>query len=226
MKKCPYSYALPLAFSGSQLSRAEALARPTFVCAKGQSGFTLIELMMVLVLIAVLLGVGGPSFQSSLQRNRLQSAVNTVATALSFARAEAVIRSQPVSICPTIDTSSCSGSNWETGWLIFVDNNEGGGGAASDGTLNGGEELLRIGEPAPQGVTVRTVNFPSTAAIVFTDSGRVLQNISGTVTVCDERGVNEARALVVEVSGQARRAVDTDGNGVVEDDTVTAVTCP
>ncbi len=182
--------------------------------------------MMVLVLIGILLGIGGPSFQSSLQRNRLQTTVNSVATALSFARAEAVIRSEPVSICPTVDTASCSGSNWETGWLIFVDNGAGSGGAASDGTLNGAEELLRIGEPAPAEVTIRTVNFPSTANIVFQDSGRVLQNTSGTLTICDARGVNDARALVVEVSGQARRALDTDNNGVVEDNTVTSVVCP
>lgn len=224
MKKCRYNtgfyrlFSTPLAESrvveaGAQLPAAQA-------------GFTLIELMMVLVLVAVLLGVGGPSFQSSLQRNRMQTTVNSVATALSFARAEAVIRSEPVAICPTVDTASCSGSNWETGFLIFVDNGAGGGGAASDGTLNGAEELLRIGEPAGQGVTVRTANFPSTANIVFQDSGRVLQNISGTVTVCDARGANDARALIVEVSGQARRAVDTDANGVVEDDTVTSVACP
>ncbi|MFT4872316.1 GspH/FimT family pseudopilin [Congregibacter sp.] len=194
--------------------------------ALAQSGFTLIELMMVLILVAILLALSGPSFQASLQRNRLQTAVNSIATALSFARAEAVIRSEPVALCPTVDTASCSGSNWETGWLIFVDNGAGGGGAESDGSLNGSEELLRIGEPAGQGVTVRTVNFPSPANIVFQDSGRVLQNISGTVTICDARGVNDARALIVEVSGQARRAVDTDANGVLEDDTVTSVACP
>ncbi|WP_439100694.1 GspH/FimT family pseudopilin [Congregibacter sp.] len=199
---------------------------PTRARRSREAGFTLIELMMVLVLIGILLGIGGPSFQSSLQRNRLQTTVNSVATALSFARAEAVIRSEPVSICPTVDTASCSGSNWETGWLIFVDNGAGSGGAASDGTLNGAEELLRIGEPAPAEVTIRTVNFPSTANIVFQDSGRVLQNTSGTLTICDARGVNDARALVVEVSGQARRALDTDNNGVVEDNTVTSVVCP
>jgi prepilin-type N-terminal cleavage/methylation domain-containing protein len=125
------------------------------------AGFTLLELMMVLVLAAILLGVGGPSFQDSLQRNRQQSTFNRVASAMSLARSEAVIRSQPVSVCPTTDNASCGGSNWETGWLIFVDNGEGTGGAALDGTLNGTEELLRIGEPAPAGVTIRTVNLVS-----------------------------------------------------------------
>ena len=190
-----------------------------------QAGFTLIELMMVLVLVAILLGVAGPSFQDSLQRNRMLSTVNEMSSAMSFARAEAVIRTQPTALCATTEAAACAGANWETGYLIFVDNGEGGG-TAQDGTLNGAEELLRIGDPAPVGVTVRTVNFPSNANIVFQDSGRVLQNITGTVTVCDARGANEARGIIVEVSGQGRRAVDTDANGVAEDDNGTSLVCP
>jgi type IV fimbrial biogenesis protein FimT len=190
-----------------------------------ERGFTLIELMMVLVLVAILLGIGGPSFQASLQRNRMLSTVNDMAAALSFARAEAVIRTQPVAMCPTTDSAACAGTSWETGYLVFVDNGEGGG-TALNGALDGGEELLRIGDAAPAGVTVRTVNFPSAANIVFQDSGRVLQNVTGTVTICDDRGATEARGIVVEVSGQGRRSVDSDGNGVAEDDAGGALACP
>ncbi|MEM1404556.1 MAG: GspH/FimT family protein [Pseudomonadota bacterium] len=178
------------------------------------------------MMAAIILGIGAPSFQTSLQRNRLQSTVSDVATSLSFARAEAVIRSQPIALCPTVDTASCSGSNWETGWLLFVDNGAGSGGAALDGALNGAEELLRIGSPAPADVTVRTVNFPATSSIVFQDNGRVLQNVAGTVVICDARGENDARGIIVEVSGQGRRTVDVDANGVDEDNVNTPLACP
>jgi type IV fimbrial biogenesis protein FimT len=203
---------------------APATLRAT--CVGARAGFTLLELMMVLVLVAILLGVGGPSFQDSLQRNRHAEHLQPRRAAMSLARAEAVIRSQPVCVCPTTDYASCGGSNWETGWLIFVDNGEGTGGAALDGTLNGTEELLRIGEPAPAGVTVRTVNFSSAANVIFQDNGRVLQNLSGTLIVCDARGVNEARGLIVEVSGQGRRAVDADADGVAEDNAGGDLVCP
>ena len=189
------------------------------------SGFSLLELMMVLVMAAIILGIGAPSFQASLQRNRLPSPVSDVATSLSFARAEAVIRSQPVALCPTVDTASCSGSNWETGWLLFVDNGAGGG-SPLDGTLNGAEELLRIGNSAPAGVTVRTVNFPANTNIVFQDNGRTLQNTAGTVVICDARGASTARGIIVEVSGQGRRTVDLDANGVDEDNVNTPLACP
>ncbi|GAB5413064.1 MAG: hypothetical protein Cons2KO_06670 [Congregibacter sp.] len=181
---------------------------------------------MVLVLVAVLLAVGGPSFQDSLQRNRLQTTVSNMASALSFARSEAVIRSEPVAICATTDTASCGGSNWETGYLIFVDNGIGAGGAPSDGTLNGNEELLRIGDPAPAGVTVRTINFPANTAVVFQENGRVLQNVSGTFTFCDARGAASARGIIVAVSGQGRLAVDFDANGTSEDNLGSSLACP
>ena len=209
------------------LSRSQRLSHLPSL--RGAAGFSLLELMMVLVMAAIILGIGAPSFQASLQRNRLQSTVSDVATSLSFARAEAVILSEPVALCPTVDTASCSGSNWETGWLLFVDNGAGTGGAALDGTLNGSEELLRIGSPSPTGVTVRTIGLPSFQNIVFLEDGRLLQGQAGTFVICDARGEQASRALVVSVSGQARLAVDGDGNGIVQDHTPaggTDVVCP
>mgnify|MGYP001801586778 CR=1 FL=1 len=187
--------------------------------------------MLVMIMVAVLLSIGAPAFQGSLQRNRLQSSMNSVLSALSFARSEAVIRSEPVSMCPTVDTVSCSGSSYEEGWLVFVDNGAGSGGVASDGNLNGNEELLQIGNPAPAAITIRSINFSTSPNIVFEDSGRILQDADGTVTVCDDRGEASARAVVVQVSGQSRLAVDTDSNGIVEDNTSTLgsasdISCP
>lgn len=189
-------------------------------------GFTLIELMMVLVLLAILLGVGGTSFRDAVQRNRLQSTLSEMAAAMSFARGEAVVRTQPVSLCPTTDNITCGGAAWETGYLIFVDDGTGAGGAAGDGARSAGEELLRIGEPAGDGVSVRSLGFSSINNMIFQADGRIQQNLRGTLTICDARGADEARGLVVEVSGQARLAVDTDGNDTLEDHTTTALVCP
>lgn len=194
-----------------------------------ERGFTLMELLMVMAMIAILLGLGAPAFQSSLERNRMQTAVSGLAGVLAFARAEAVIRTQPVGLCPTLNDVDCSGSNWENGMLVFVDDGDGAGASELDGSFDGNEELLRIVDAAPVDITIRTTGFINTSSLVFTDSGRVLQSANGTLTVCDGRGVSDARALIVEVSGQARMAVDGDGNGVVQDHTASGgadVVCP
>ncbi len=182
---------------------------------------------MILVVVAVLLGIGGPSFQNSLQRNRMQSTVSEMAGALSLARSEAVIRSTPIGICPVLVAGgNCSGSSWETGYMVFVDDGEGGGNAA-DGERNGDEEELRFGDAAPGGVSVRTVGFQGTGQeIIFAADGRVVGQ-PGTIVVCDARGAEDAAGLVVSVAGQARFAVDGDDNGIVDDHTGGAdVTCP
>ncbi len=195
--------------------------------ASREAGFTIVELMMILVVVAVLLGIGGPSFQNSLQRNRMQSTVSEMAGALSLARSEAVIRSTPIGICPVLVAGgNCSGSSWETGYMVFVDDGEGGGNAA-DGERNGDEEELRFGDAAPGGVSVRTVGFQGTGQeIIFAADGRVVGQ-PGTIVVCDARGAEDAAGLVVSVAGQARFAVDGDDNGIVDDHTGGAdVTCP
>ena len=197
-----------------------------FASTRIERGFTLIELMMVLVIIAVLLGVAGPAFQESLRRSRLQSSLNDTVSMLSFARSEAVSRNGPVAACASTDGASCSGSAWESGWLVFVDDGDGAGATARDGVVGGSEEILRIGDPAPDEITVRTANFPAAGNIIFIESGRLDRDQPGTFTICDARGAAFARAVIVNVSGQGRLAVDADDSGTVEDDAGNEVACP
>lgn len=201
----------------------------SLVGGRGRAGFTLIELMMVLVILAVLLMVAAPSFQESIRRNRLQSTMNGVVTMLAFARAEAVTRGAPVSICASSDATTCTGSNWEQGWLVFLDDGTGAGGVSRDGLRSADELLLRIGEEAPQDVTLRTRNFPQLSRVTFQASGRLDQNVDGTFVICDSRGPDHARALVLNVSGQARFASPdpNDPSGELLDDDGNAInSCP
>lgn len=190
------------------------------------SGFTLMELMVVIAVVAIMVTMGGASFRTSLERNRQRSAFNSVLDMVSFARSEAVIRALPVGACASPDGVACNGSNWEDGWLVFVDSGTGLGGTISDGVLNGSEELLQVGNASPDGITVRTANFPSASNVGFREDGRVTRSISGTFIVCNPQGAAEASGLVVEVSGQGR--VTTDGNldDVDEDDEGNALSCP
>lgn len=76
-----------------------------------QRGFTLIELMVTATLIAVLLGVGVPSFRSFMDTQRVKSAAFDVAAALVLARSEAIKRNKVITMAPV------SGA-WENGWTV------------------------------------------------------------------------------------------------------------
>ena len=83
------------------------------------AGFTLIELMIVLVILAVTLTLAAPAFQEIQEANRLQTTASTIVTAVNFAKSEAVTRNDDVYMCPSSDGSTCSG-NYEGGWILHI----------------------------------------------------------------------------------------------------------
>ncbi len=91
---------------------------------KNQTGFTLIELMITLAIAVILMTVAVPSFNDTVTNNRITTQTNDLVAALNLARMEAIHRGTSVSICPSSDQSSCSGSNdWSTGWIVYEDTN-------------------------------------------------------------------------------------------------------
>jgi len=84
-------------------------------------GFTLIELMVTLVILAILTMIALPSFRDTIRRNRVNSASNALLADLNYARAEAIDRGQIVTLCPSPDAANCTsgGTSWSAGWMIY-----------------------------------------------------------------------------------------------------------
>ena len=64
-------------------------------------GFTLLELMVAIAVLAILATVGVPSFRALIQNNRVTTQANELVSALSFARTEAVKRGRNVEVVIT-----------------------------------------------------------------------------------------------------------------------------
>lgn len=75
-------------------------------------GFTLLELVITVAVLAIALGVAIPSFQGMTNRNRLTSVANEVVAAVQLTRMEAVRRNSRVTFCPTTNGTTCNGANW------------------------------------------------------------------------------------------------------------------
>lgn len=73
-------------------------------------GFTLIELMVVVAIVAILLGLGVPGFRELITATRVKNASFDVFSSLTHARSEAVTRNTTVRIC--------MGTNWASGWTV------------------------------------------------------------------------------------------------------------
>jgi len=75
------------------------------------AGFTLIEMMVTISIVAILLGAGVPSFSSFLISQRVKSAASEISSMLNFARSEAIKRNNNVVI-----TQAPGG--WQNGWTV------------------------------------------------------------------------------------------------------------
>ena len=91
------------------------------------TGFTLVELMVVISLIAILVAVGIPSFRSITISYRISGEINGLLGDMQFARAEAIKEGQAVTICAsttsTAASPTCGGTDWDKGWIAFPDPN-------------------------------------------------------------------------------------------------------
>lgn len=105
------------------------------------TGFTVIELMVVITILAVLLALAGPSFGPLIDRWRTNQAVNNMTSTLYAARSEAIKRGGKVSVRKIANntdgcTSASTNQEWSCGWIIFSD-------LDGDGALDAGEEILQ-----------------------------------------------------------------------------------
>lgn len=88
-----------------------------------QSGFSIVELMVTLVVLGLLAALATPSLTSIINNNRLAGLSNELTATLQSARMEATRRGVRVVVCPSDDGATCTnGERWK-GWVAFADEN-------------------------------------------------------------------------------------------------------
>jgi len=76
-------------------------------------GFTLVELMVTVIVLAILVGVAVPGLDTLMRRNRIATASSDFSAAVAYARGEAVRRGKTVSLCP-------ASGGLKNGWTVGV----------------------------------------------------------------------------------------------------------
>ncbi len=118
-------------------------------------GFTLIETMMVVVIVAILAAVAGPSMVDLYRTNRLSSASSALQVSLNLARSEAIKRGSDARV--TVGANGTAGV-FTNGWTVFA-----------DGTNNANGEVAPTADSAT--VTRLEVAAAPTGPLTFSQSG-------------------------------------------------------
>jgi type IV fimbrial biogenesis protein FimT len=171
-------------------------------------GFTIIELMVVIAIVAVFMVVAIPSYKSVTTQSRMAGEINDLASDIALARSAAVKQGMTVTICPSANPSAtpstsapaCSGStSWSTGWIVFIDT------AGNQTFTTNGDTLLRVHGPFTGSDTLVLSSTSSTpTSITFNRMGGTTSfgaapdfSNTGTLTLHDSTNNAAWRRCVV-----------------------------
>lgn len=144
-------------------------------------GFTMIELMVTIAVLAILMAVAAPSFTNVMRKNDVSAANNALLADLSYARTEAVNRHVTVSICPSTTGHSCSSSTaYETGWIVYT-YVPGKAASNTDFDSDDTDNILLRSTQAPKGVSIQA---KSATVISFGQQGQLKPDTALAFEVC------------------------------------------
>lgn len=189
---------------------------------RSQSGFTLYELLITVLVIGVIITIGVPNMREFTANSRVTAAANDLLSAFLLARTEAARSKENVTICASANGTSCASTSFDDGWIVFID-------IDGDGAVDGGDGDAVVRQfPAVNAaidITSRDINGNAADDFTFAPSGMGMGNAGAlsTATICDDRGNrvaaggwSSARVLIVTPLGRStvlRDAVQINNQG-------------
>jgi type IV fimbrial biogenesis protein FimT len=150
-------------------------------------GFTLVELLIAIAIVAILASIATPSFRQFVSGQRIKTAAFDIMSALTLARSEAIKRAAPVTVVPT-------GGAWTNGWTV----------TAPDGTvLTRQSALSGLSIACKSGSPAATVTCPA-GGFAYAGNGRLTAATAAEVPSFEISGTssNVARCISIDLSGR------------------------
>jgi type IV fimbrial biogenesis protein FimT len=172
------------------------------VCAQGMPassrGFTLIELMIAVGLTGLLLSMAVPALDQFTSNARQTGAINDFVSSMHVARSTAITTNFRETVCASSAGTNCEAVSWDQGWIVFGDRD-------GDQTVDP-DEVISAASNGIDGLSIQSAEFGQ--FLIFRPNGRVMNasinGSSGQFVVCDKRGTDHAKVLIVDLSGRPR----------------------
>lgn len=170
----------------------------------GAAGYTLIELMTTVAIVAIMMGFAVPAFQEFIVNYRTSVQTNDLLADLALARGEAVKLARRTEV-------RAEAGGWNDGWLVGTD-------LDANGVIDGDEVIKRHGPAEPDfDIRVGTEAGALVASVVYGVTGTIVGPVGATnleVAVCRPDGDElKSRGIGIAQSGRAAsRQVDNNLN--------------
>jgi len=172
------------------------------------SGYTLLEVLIVMSVVAILAAIAVPSFKYVTTSYRISAEVNALLGDMQFARSEALKQGQWVTICASTDGATCVGSGkaWNTGWIVFLDSNQ-------NQTVNPNEAVIRV-QPAFTGSDTFNASTGTFWYLTYAPGGYAPTGLAAAITLnLHDSSNNSQYTRCLQITQMGTPTTETYGNG-------------
>ncbi|WP_223787581.1 GspH/FimT family pseudopilin [Marinicella meishanensis] len=160
-------------------------------------GFTLIELIIALSMLAILSAYAIPNYRTFQLNQSMTHEINRLVATINHARNQSIIAQQSVVLCATASELGCDGnSQWHAGWMAFVDHNQ-------NRVFDGSDRLLL--QEHGMADSLRAQASVYRPYIRFDRTG-FAPGANQTIRFCDQRGAEYGKAVIISNVGRPRLA--------------------
>ncbi len=188
-----------------------------FSSARKRQGFTLIELMVAIAVVAILSAIALPSMNEFLVRMRVDNEISEMQRLLLTARNMAINTGKNTTVCP-LSSGACT-TDWTGEISVFTNDANT---LANGNAFAANDELVKVKGAIKSGDKLQFAH----ASIIYTPSGQLLTpTVASIFGYCPKDKTERSRGIDISISGRSYTSSDTDSDDKDEDRSGNEITC-
>jgi len=178
-------------------------------------GFTFLELLCVLCIVAIFSAIAIPSYQHIYSSGQANTTMGTISSLIRLARNYAVTQRVTTTLCPSTDGETC-GSDWTKGILLFEDED-------NNSQLDKQDRQIFFRSPFLKQGSLQWNALRNNVQFSFRGLPR---GSIGSFIYCPENGDDSyGRVLILSFQGKLRAGKDSDKDGIIESGSNRNISC-